>query len=164
MTHEQAHQHVRPRSDESAYFHFENRWRVNASAADVWTVLTEIRSWPQWWPGLSMAVPIDDTLVPGSRADIQVDSPIGLKLRFGIELEDADPPNSVSFFADGDLRGTGTWSVQQTGPITTILFVWCVTTRRRSIRMMRPVASRMHSGVMRAGQQGLSRRMNRLVS
>lgn len=117
MTYEhgqQPHQHVRTHAGESAPFHFENRWRVNARLADVWSVLSEIESWPQWWPGLPVAVPADDEIVPGSRADIQVDSPIGVTLSFGIELQDTDPPNFVMFSAAGDLRGTGVWSLQQT--------------------------------------------------
>lgn len=167
MTHEhrqQPHQHVQPRAGESAPFHFENCWRVNARATDVWSVLSDIESWPQWWPGLPVAVPVDDAVVPGSRADIQVDSPIGLTLSFGIELQDTDPPNFVSFSAAGDLRGRGMWSLQQTGPITTITSVWCVTTQRLSLRMMRPVATRMHSLVMRAGHRGLARCLNRLTA
>lgn len=166
MTYEhgqQPHQHVRTHAGESAPFHFENRWRVNARLADVWSVLSEIESWPQWWPGLPVAVPADDGIVPGSRADIQVDSPIGVTLSFGIELQDTDPPNFVVFSATGDLRGTGVWSLQQTGPITTISSVWCVTTRRMPIRMMRPVATWMHSRVMSAGHHGLVARLNRLM-
>lgn len=166
MTHEhrqQDHSHVRPRTGESAPFHFENHWRVNASAADVWSVLADIESWPQWWPGLPAAVPMDDAVAPGSRADIRVNSPIGLTLSFGIELQDTEPPNFVSFSAAGDLRGMGAWSIQETGPITTISSLWCVTTTRTSLRMLRPVAARAHSLVMRAGHHSLAKRLNRRV-
>lgn len=158
------HHHVRPQAGESAPFHFENRWRVNASVRDVWSVLSDIEAWPQWWPSLPVAVPIDDTIATGSRADIQVDSPIGVTLSFSIELQETEAPYFVIFSAAGDLRGTGAWSLQQTGPITTISSVWCVTTRRRSIRLLRPVATSMHSRVMRAGHCGLARHLNRLVS
>lgn len=166
MTHEhgeQAHQHVRPHAGESAPFHFENTWRVDASPTQVWSVLSDVDSWPQWWPGLPVAVPVDDRIVPGSRADIQVESPIGVTLSFGIELQDTGPPRFVSFSATGDLRGTGVWSLEQMGPITTISSVWCVTTSRLSIRMLRPVATWMHSRVMRAGHRGLARRLNSLM-
>lgn len=160
---QQPHRHVKPHAGESAPFHFENQWRVNAAVADVWFVLSDIESWPQWWPGLPVAVPVDERIAPGSRADIQVISPIGLTLSFGIELQDTEPPNFVRFSAAGDLRGSGEWSLQQTGPITTISSVWCVTTRRMPIRLMRPVATRMHSIVMSAGHRGLVRRLNRLL-
>lgn len=167
MTYEhrkEPHQHVHPQSGECAAFHFESCWRVNARAADVWSVLSDIESWSQWWPGLPVAVPADDTVAPGSRADITVISPIGLRLCFGIELQDVNSPNFVMFSAAGDLRGTGAWSLTETGPITTITSVWCVTTRRRPIRMMRPVAAWMHSLVMRAGHRGLTSRLNRLTA
>ena len=101
------HHHVRPQAGESAPFHFENRWRVNASVRDVWSVLSDIEAWPQWWPSLPVAVPIDDTIATGSRADIQVDSPIGVTLSFSIELQETEAPYFVIFSAAGDLRGTG---------------------------------------------------------
>lgn len=159
----QPHRHVRPYTGESAPFHFENTWRVNASVTDVWSVLSDIESWPQWWPGLPVAVPVDDKISPGSRADIQVDSPIGVTLRFGIELQNIAPPNFVKFSATGDLRGIGEWSLHQTGPITIISSVWCVTTRRLPLRLLRPVATTMHSHVMSAGRHGLVIRLNRLL-
>lgn len=157
------HRHVQPYAGESAPFHFENTWRVNAAVPDVWSVLSDIQAWPQWWPGLPVAVPVDERIMPGSRADIQVNSPIGVTLSFGIELQDTGPPNFVKFFAGGDLRGIGEWTLEQTGPITTISSVWCVTTRRVPIRLLRPVAKRMHSHVMSAGRRGLVRRLNRLL-
>lgn len=166
MTHihgQQPHRHVRPYAGESAPFHFENQWRVNASVPDVWSVLSDIESWPQWWPGLPVAVPVDERIAPGSRADIQVNSPIGVTLSFGIELQNTNPPNFVKFTAAGDLRGIGEWSLHQMGPITTISFVWCVTTRRMPIRLMRPMATWMHSRVMSAGHRGLVRRLNRFL-
>ncbi|WP_235344856.1 SRPBCC family protein [Brevibacterium sp. UCMA 11754] len=121
MTHEhgqQTHQHVRPHAGESAPFHFENTWRVDASPTEVWSVLSDVKSWPQWWPGLPVAVPVDDRNVPGRRAEIQVESPIGVTLSFGIELQDTDPPSFVSFSATGDLRGTvcGRWSRRARSP------------------------------------------------
>lgn len=166
MTHaheQHTHRHVQSYAGESAPFHFENQWRVNASVADVWSVLSDIESWPQWWPGLPVAVPVDEGTASGSRADIQVNSPIGVTMSFGIELQDTDPPNFVKFFASGDLRGIGEWTLEQMGPITTISSVWCVTTRRMPIRLLRPVAKRMHSHVMSAGRRGLVRRLNRLL-
>ena len=158
MNHEHVHQH----RGESAPFHFENCWRVNARAHDVWSVLAQVGDWPQWWPGLSEVIVADDIVEPGSRAQIHVRSPIGLTLRFEIEIRVSDPPNHVSFAADGDLRGSGAWSLDETGPITTITSLWCVTTCRRPIRIMRPIATCMHSLVMSAGHRGLMKRLSEL--
>lgn len=158
------HEHVQSEPGESAPFHFESCWRVNASAADVWSVLSAVDTWSQWWPGMPLAVPVDDTLEQGSRARIHVDSPLGVTMRFEIQLDEIRPPKFVSFSASGDLRGSGVWTIEQTGPVTTISSLWCVTSARTMIRMMRPVSSRMHAHVMRAGHRGLVQRLNRMVS
>lgn len=150
------HRHVSTAPGESAPFHFDNLWRVNASPAAVWQVLTRVEAWPQWWPGLPVAEPADDTVAPGSRAHLLVTSPIGLSLDFDIELRDIRTERFAGFTATGDLRGVGEWSLSRNGPITTIESTWCVTTTRRSIRLLRPLAARLHDSVMRAGERGLA--------
>lgn len=153
------HEHVQSRPGESSAFHFESLWRVNAPIERVWSVLADVDSWPTWWPGLPAAESLDEVLAPGSRAQLEVRSPIGLRLNFGIALDDIAPPGFVSFTADGDLRGIGVWTLEQIGPITTISSTWCVTSARTLIRMVRPVSAMMHAYVMRAGHRGLARRL-----
>lgn len=151
-----SHEHVHPRTGESSCFHFETVWRVNASPDAVWAVLSQVADWPAWWPGLAAADPVGENVAPGSRAHIQVRSPIGLSLNFAIEAQTVEPPHRVSFAATGDLRGNGVWTLTAIGPITRIDSVWCVTTGRALIRVLRPLSGVMHAAVMRAGERGLA--------
>ena len=155
-----SHQHVSPRPGESPPFHFEDRWSAAADADAVWAILERVEQWPQWWPGLSEAEPVDDRVAPGSRARLLVRTPIGTGLRFIIEAEQVRAPHMISFSAHGDLRGHGIWTLSQHHErATEIESLWFVTSTRLPIRMLRPLSGLMHTAVMRAGERGLTARL-----
>ncbi|HHX48070.1 MAG TPA: hypothetical protein GX718_11980, partial [Brevibacterium sp.] len=84
------HDHVTPLAGESALFHFDERWIVDAGIESVWAVLERVDQWPEWWPGLTAAErvgvghdeAVDISVTPGSRARLLVRAPIGWSLRF----------------------------------------------------------------------------------
>ncbi|MCT2182123.1 hypothetical protein M3G00_04135 [Brevibacterium casei] len=155
-----SHAHTRAESGESAPFHFETTWRVAEAVEPVWDVLSAIDDWPGWWPGLAWVHAVDGTLTEGSRAQIGVRSPLGLSLSMMLRIEAIDPPRQVVLSAEGDLRGTGVWTLRRSGPLTVIDAVWCVTTTRLAPRLLRPLSARMHAAVMAAGETGLRRRLS----
>ncbi|WP_152347920.1 SRPBCC family protein [Brevibacterium sp. CFH 10365] len=159
-----SHAHVTPQAGESAPFHFDDRWIVDAGVESVWAVLERVDEWSQWWPGLTAgeeagsarADPAGATTVtPGSRAHLLVHAPIGWSLRFAIEVDEADAPRLIRFRSDGDLRGEGLWTLTDVRGTTEIDSLWCVTTTRMIVRAMRPLSRLMHGAVMRAGERGL---------
>lgn len=154
-----SHEHVIPRPGESQPFHFDDRWSLDAGVDAVWAVLERVDEWPQWWPGLAAAEPAGGHVALGSRARIVVRTPVGMPLRFMLEVEHLQAPNLVGLRAYGDLRGEGEWRLADHHGTTHVDSVWCVTSTRRMIRMLRPAASLMHAVVMRAGERGLSARL-----
>ncbi len=168
---------------ESAPFHFETTWRTDADAATVWTTLTDIDSWPRWWPGITSARTVEDrhpgspgsigspgstgspgSIGPGTRARLEVRSALGFRLRFEVELQLEDTPRSMMFTASGDLSGVGHWSLTEHGPVTTVSILWCVTTTRPLIRLLRPLAPGAHALVMGAGNSGLNSLLSQSAS
>ena len=164
-----SHDHVTPLAGESAAFHFDERWIVDAGIESVWAVLERVDEWPGWWPGLTAAEKVgaaqadvdaaDLPVIPGSRARLLVHAPIGWSLRFSIEVDEVDAPHLIRFRANGDLRGEGRWALTAFDGVTTIDSLWCVTTSRTIIRAMRPLSGLMHGAVMRAGERGLRSRL-----
>lgn len=158
-----------PQPGESAPFHFDDRWIVDAGTESVWAVLERVDQWPGWWPGLTAAEKVgaaqadvdaaDLPVTPGSRARLLVHAPIGWSLRFSIEVDEVDAPHLIRFRANGDLRGEGRWTLTASAGVTTIDSLWCVTTSRTIIRAMRPLSGVMHGAVMRAGERGLRSRL-----
>jgi uncharacterized protein YndB with AHSA1/START domain len=164
------HDHVTPLAGESAPFHFDERWIVDAGIESVWAVLERVDEWPGWWSGLTAAERIetgpggvdaeDLSVTTGSRARLLVRAPIGWSLRFTIEVEEVEAPQLIRFQSEGDLRGEGRWTLTASEGVTTIDAMWCVTTNRTLIRAMRPLSGLMHALVMRAGERGLQRRLS----
>ena len=162
------HDHVTPLAGESALFHFDERWIVDAGIESVWAVLERVDQWPEWWPGLTAAErvgvghdeAVDISVTPGSRARLLVRAPIGWSLRFTIEVEEVEAPQLIRFQSEGDLRGEGRWTLTASEGVTDIDAMWCVTTNRTLIRAMRPLSGLMHALVMRAGERGLRRRLS----
>ncbi|AGF72040.1 SRPBCC family protein [Corynebacterium halotolerans] len=152
-----AHRHTLARQGESAPFHFETTWRVPAEAEQVWRVLSDVSSWPDWWPGMRTA----RMRGSGDRASLMVQSPLGYRLRFAIALLSSEPPTSAELTVDGDLRGEGSFTAHQDADGTRLTITWCVVTRRRLIGAVRPVATWAHDAVMAAGQRGLRRACER---
>ena len=162
------HDHVTPLAGESAPFHFDERWIVDAGIESVWAVLERVDQWPEWWPGLTAAErvgvghdeAVDISVTPGSRARLLVRAPIGWSLRFTIEVEEVEAPQLIRFQSEGDLRGEGRWTLTASEGVTAIDAMWCVTTNRTLIRAMRPLSGLMHGAVMSAGERGLRRRLS----
>lgn len=150
-----AHQHVTARPGESRPFHFETIWQVPASPAQTWQVLSDIPAWPTWWPGVKAA----RTLRAREHAHLVVQNPLGHRLQLDLTLVADHPPFSATFTVAGDLRGTGTVDLRAVGRNTRATITWCVVTRHRLIRVLRPLAAPSHAAVMAAGQRGLNRRL-----
>ena len=165
-----SHEHVTPRAGESAPFHFDDRWIVDAGIDRVWAVLERVDEWPGWWSGLTAAERIetgpggvdaeDLSVTTGSRARLLVRAPIGWSLRFSIEVDEVDAPHLIRFQSDGDLRGEGLWTLTASEGVTAIDAMWCVATTRTIIRALRPLSGLMHGAVMAAGERGLRRRLS----
>lgn len=147
------HRHVTARPGESRPFHFETPWQAPASPARTWQVLSDIPAWPTWWPGITSA----RTLQTREHARLAVQNPLGHHLQLDLTLVAEHPPFSARFTVAGDLRGTGTVALRPTGENTRVTITWCVVTRRRLIRALRPLAAPSHAAVMAAGQRGLRR-------
>ena len=147
------HRHTLPRDGESAPFHFETTWKVRAGLGCVWGVLSDISSWPGWWPGMSRVEMSGD----GLHGELVVQSPLGYRLRFTLCLVEKHAPRGAAFSVTGDLRGTGTVRLRSEGETTVVTIMWCVVTRRRLLDRLRPAAAAAHNVVMAAGQRGLRR-------
>ena len=143
------HRHTAPGPGESDVFHFETAWWVAAERRRVWEVLSDVSSWQDWWPGIT------DSRRTGDHAQLVVRSPLGYRLRFTVDLRDAEPPEYASFDVAVDLRGTGHFTGSPDNGGTRVRIMWCVVTRRRLIALLRPVARWAHAAVMRAGEKGL---------
>ena len=88
-------------------------WRTTAGTREVWTVVNDLRTWPDWWPAISRAETLDgrDGALGGARLVFDTPSPLR-PLVVTLTVVERRPPNRlVVEVADGPLSGHGTVTV-----------------------------------------------------
>ncbi|PFG19971.1 hypothetical protein ATL40_1551 [Serinibacter salmoneus] len=152
-------------------WHFTSAWPLPVDTTRAWEVLTDTPSWPHWWPGLRV-VPIRTTEHGwiGARSALDFRAP-GYRLRLGLEVSEAQPPQrpgepaAVVLRAVGDLRGVARARIEPTGvagaaaPSCLVRIDWRVRTVRPALRVGERLApwalAASHAHVMSAGERGL---------
>lgn len=145
-------------------YHFISHWRVpNASAEEVYDILADAKSLPQWWPALYLDVL---EIQPG-RAD-QVDKVIRIeakggwlpyKLNWHFTVTDSDPPRGFGLKAWGDFDGTGRWTIAQDRAAVAITYDWRIKAEKPLLKytsaLFKPLFAVNHNWAMKKGEESL---------
>lgn len=88
-------------------------WRVTPPPSKLWEVVTDLTTWPEWWPAISGAEPIGGE--PGAAAAARLTFETHPPLRplvITLDVVERDPPNRlVVEVTDGPLKGHGTVTI-----------------------------------------------------
>jgi uncharacterized protein YndB with AHSA1/START domain len=152
-------------------YSFVSTWKVEAPIESVWTAIKESEKWPSWWKYVDRVVELEEGDADGLGGVRRYTwaSPLPYKLTFNTRVVEVKEPHVLVGIADGELSGTGRWHLSQEGNITTIKYNWDVSTNKRILNLLAPVArpifSWNHDRVMEAGGEGLARLLKaRLIS
>jgi len=151
--------------DSRAMYRFLTTWTIDAPIERVWTELTTPEDWPRWWRGVLAAdliAPGDSTGL-GERRRMTMRGALPYRLRFTVETVHLDRPSVIEVRADGELRGTGRWTLGSSAGGTVARYEWQVDATKPLMRLLGPVARPIfawnHDVVMRRGLEGLRRRL-----
>ncbi|MGB7861541.1 MAG: hypothetical protein WBM90_13675, partial [Acidimicrobiia bacterium] len=105
----------------------------------------------------------------GTKAAYSIKSPFGYKMNFELRVLEFDRPNRIHSTVRGDLVGTGTYLLEQTGATTHVRFNWYVSTTKSWMNVVagfaKPVLVWAHHSVMREGCAAMANHLGaRLVS
>ena len=140
-------------------YRFRSDWRLRAAPERVYGVLSDLATYPEWWPEIRRAVQVgDDSAVLTCRSTLPYD------LVFTTTQSRRDPDAGVLEAAlDGDLAGFSRWTITADGNSTLAVFEEEVEARKRLLRVLAPVARPAftfnHSLMMKHGQAGLKARL-----
>ena len=146
-----------------AHYSFTTLWRLDAPVAAVWTALTAVERWPQWWRGVEAVVPLrpGDATGVGALHRYTWKSKLPYRLSFEMETTHIEPYQRLEGRAQGELQGTGCWTFDATGSVTTARYAWNVQTTQAWMNLLAPVARPLfawnHNVVMAWGGAGLAR-------
>lgn len=152
-----------------AHYAFVTRWTVDAPMDEVFDVLLRVDEWPAWWRGVRRVelVQHGDARGIGTVHRFVFRSVLPYSLAFQVRVTGIEAPSRLSGVADGELEGTGTWSLRDGDGRTHLEYRWQVRTTRWWMNLLAPVARpifvRNHDVVMEWGRHGLSRRLGQPV-
>lgn len=154
-----------------AHYMFETEWMITAPINDVFEIISHPEEYSSWWPSVrvSRLVGEGDADSGGATAAYTIRSPLGYRMNFELKTIEVDRPTRFRGLVRGDLVGTGTHYLEAMPDGTFIRFHWYVSTTKRWMNVVAPVAryafSFAHRQVMYEGCEAMAKKLGaRLVS
>ena len=148
----------------STHFDLVGHWRIAAPAERVWTALTDVERWPEWWPCVR-AVHALRPAAPGGGAIhcIRWATQLPCDIVLQVEAVELLPHERIRGRSRGPLDGEGIWLLRAEGDHTEVTCVWRVEFAVRWMRWVAPLLAPVfrwnHDCIMRAGEAGLARHL-----
>lgn len=152
------------------HFDLVSQWRIHAPVDRVWAALIDPASWPRWWPYVHDVRTLREGGADGVGSVRRIDWSTRLPYRIVIEVEAIESVRLQRLRARsrGQLDGEGLWLLRAEGGYTDVTYVWRVRLVKRWMRWLSPLLAPVfrwnHNGVMRAGEAGLQRHLDRPAS
>lgn len=88
-------------------------WRSTAGVADVWAVLTDLTTWPEWWPAIHEVEVIEPRApaLAAARVTFSTRAPLRPLVTTLHVMERTEPSLLDITVADGPLGGRGTFTI-----------------------------------------------------
>lgn len=139
------------------------RWRVWGTLDEVASVLSDPLGLVQWWPSVYLDVrvrePGDEATRVGARIELFTKGFLPYTLRWQCVITASDYPHGFTLQAEGDVAGTGVWTLVQEGPEVLVTFEWRVRANKPLLQrlsfMLRPIFAWNHAWAMARGGDGL---------
>ena len=138
---------------------FVDEWDVAAPVESVFDAIADASSYPTWWKPVYLDVGSEGEPEVGkvSRQHFKGRLPYHLHTRSVITR--LEPPHVIGAEVDGDLRGTGLWTLTATEDGTHVRFDWRVHADRPLLKLLTPVLRRAlrwnHAWAIARAREGL---------
>ncbi|MEX2551003.1 MAG: SRPBCC family protein [Nitriliruptoraceae bacterium] len=134
----------------------QGRWRSTAPVGDVWGVINDLATWPDWWPAIrsvEAVAPLPDALQT-ARLTFDTHPPIPTLVATVAVVERNEPDHLLVEVRDGPLAGHGEVTVSEdpAGSITS----YAIELRVRSL-LFRPLEPILRSATRSSGRERLER-------
>jgi carbon monoxide dehydrogenase subunit G len=145
----------------SANFHLTTDWSLNAPREAVWQALSAPEDWPSWWPAVKKVERIadGDENGVGTVRRMSWRTALPYTLTFDMRTTKIETLSRIEGEAEGELSGTGRWSIWPDGRRTRARYEWIVEVKEPRLRLfaplLRPLFVWNHNTVMGWGFKGL---------
>jgi hypothetical protein len=125
----------------------------------VFAVLADAASYPQWWRPVYLGVWTDGGLGVGTVSHQHFRGRLPYHLRTSTRTTVHEPPRVLEGAVDGDLRGTGRWTLLPRHGGTHVRFDWSVHADRPLLNaltpLLRPLLRWNHAWAIARAREGL---------
>ena len=147
---------------------FVDEWDVAAAREAVFSALADARTYPVWWRPVYIDVESDGPAELGKESRQHFKGRLPYHLNTRSVITQLDPPRTITAKVDGDLRGTGTWTLEPIATGTHVRFDWQVHADRRLLRaltpLLRPLLRWNHNWAIARAMEGLEPFAQQLAS
>jgi Polyketide cyclase / dehydrase and lipid transport len=146
----------------SHHYRFLTRWRLEATAEEVYPILDDTSQLPRWWPAVWLKA---DELDPGDAAGI------GKRVRFTSKgwlpyilvwestATEKEYPRRLALAAAGDFTGGGVWTLRPDGAFLDVEYDWRITADKPLLKhlsfLLKPAFAANHNWAMAKGLESL---------
>jgi carbon monoxide dehydrogenase subunit G len=142
-------------------YNFVTKWKVNASAEEVFDILIDPEALVDWWPSVYQ----DVKKLNERTFSMKAKSFLPYNLNWEMTAVDGEFPSRIEVSAKGDLYGTGIWKLSQDGEFTNITFEWKVKGEKPFIKkwgfLLKPIFVLNHNWAMSKGLESLEIELER---
>jgi quercetin dioxygenase-like cupin family protein/uncharacterized protein YndB with AHSA1/START domain len=143
----------------SREYAFVDEWDVAAPAESVFAAIADARSYPEWWKPVYLDVESEGEPAVGKESRQHFKGRFPYHLRTRSVITRLEPPHVIGAEVDGDLRGTGLWTLTEIDGGTHVRFDWRVHADRTLLKLLTPVLRRAlrwnHAWAIARAQEGL---------
>jgi uncharacterized protein YndB with AHSA1/START domain len=119
---------------------FVDEWDVDAPRESVFAALADARSYPVWWKPVYLDVESEGEPAVGKESRQHFKGRLPYHLRTRSRITRLEAPGVIGADVDGDLRGTGLWTLTDLPDGGThVRFDWRVHADRLLLRLLTPV-------------------------
>jgi uncharacterized protein YndB with AHSA1/START domain len=140
-------------------YDFVDRWEVAAPPDAVYDVLVDGRTYPEWWRPVYIEVRSDGSRSVGGVAEQHFKGRLPYHVRTTSTIVDLQEGRLIRAEVDGDLRGTGIWTLTPSQRGCCVRFDWSVHADRPLLRaltpLLRPALRANHKWAIARAMEGL---------
>jgi polyketide cyclase/dehydrase/lipid transport protein len=148
---------------------FLTRWRLRATAQEVYDVLADPMGLKRWWPSVYLDVkelePADPKTGRGRVIGLWTKGWLPYTLRWNFTVVESTPPSGFKLVAHGDFEGAGIWALRQEGDFVDVSYDWRISAEKALLRygslVFRPIFAANHRWAMARGLESLELELRR---
>ena len=146
---------VLPRLSSREYA-FVDEWDVDAPRESVFAAIADARSYPTWWKPVYIEVESEGEPAVGKESRQHFKGRLPYHLRTRSRITRLEAPHAIGAEVDGDLRGTGLWTLTENADGTThVRFDWRVHADRLLTPVLRRALRWNHAWAIARAREGL---------